>query len=107
MATAPILFQAFDRIGAAVPLEVRRRVRSLPRPRFRHPNEVVVAQNAGPEIAYPLDGVDVDLGIKVHGDRAALHQGQERRAPALLQWRADQAFAFQALRAGSRTAPDS
>ena len=37
----------------------------LPEPlkRFRHPDDDMVARNAAPEIAFPADGVDVDLGV--------------------------------------------
>jgi penicillin-binding protein 1C len=31
--------------------------------RFRHPNENLVARISAPEIAFPGDGVDVDLGL--------------------------------------------
>ncbi|HEY8142460.1 MAG TPA: hypothetical protein VIG06_07305, partial [Kofleriaceae bacterium] len=45
----------------------------LPPPlrRFRHPDEQVVERDTGPEIAFPLAGVTVDLGIAV-GDPAPL-----------------------------------
>ena len=36
----------------------------IPLRRFRHPNEQVVAPDSDPQIAYPQDGVQVDLGIK-------------------------------------------
>jgi penicillin-binding protein 1C len=71
-AAAPVLFEAFDRLGS--------RKAPLPRPpagallasntdlpdplrRFRHPDARLVARQAGPEIAFPVDGVDVDLGF--------------------------------------------
>ncbi|WP_127751941.1 penicillin-binding protein 1C [Devosia sp. 1566] len=69
---APILFESFDRLGApAVPLRqpppgvLRTANSELPQPlrRFRHPDETRVAQQSGPEIAFPLDGVDLDLGL--------------------------------------------
>jgi len=69
---APILFESFDRLGGhAEPLrgapEGALRVSSseLPQPlqRFRHPDSDKVARDAGPEIAFPGDGVDVDLGL--------------------------------------------
>ncbi|MBN9021759.1 MAG: transglycosylase domain-containing protein, partial [Rhizobiales bacterium] len=77
---APILFEAFGRIGP-------RRVPLLPQPpgvlvattaelpaplrRFRHPDEKVVDRDTGPEIAFPREGVTVDLGIKA-GDPSPL-----------------------------------
>ncbi|MEO8667991.1 MAG: penicillin-binding protein 1C [Bauldia sp.] len=73
VSAAPILFEAFDRMGGKrSPLKARpagamvASTSALPKPlrRFRHPNEAVVAENSDPEIAFPLDGVEVDLGIK-------------------------------------------
>jgi len=70
--TAPILFESFDRLGApATPLPrppagaILASNADLPEPlkRFRHPDEGVVARNAAPQIAFPADGVAVDLGI--------------------------------------------
>ena len=45
----------------------------LPPPlrRFRHPDEAVVARDTAPEIAFPHEGVTVDLGIKA-GDPSPL-----------------------------------
>ena len=72
MGAAPILFESFDRLGApAVPLRqppagvLLSANADLPAPlrRFRHPDETRVAQQTGPEIAFPLDGVDLDLGL--------------------------------------------
>ena len=69
---APILFEAFDRLGnrkAPLPRAPRGAVfasnSELPTPlrRFRHPDEDMVARVAAPEIAFPGDGVDVDLGL--------------------------------------------
>ncbi|HEV7345648.1 MAG TPA: penicillin-binding protein 1C [Devosia sp.] len=69
---APILFEAFDRLGhrkAPLPRAPRGAVlvsnSELPAPlqRFRHPDEDLVARVAAPEIAFPGDGVDVDLGL--------------------------------------------
>jgi penicillin-binding protein 1C len=71
-AAAPILFESFDRLGSsAPPLKATpagvlfASNAELPEPlqRFRHPDDDVVARNAAPEIAFPLDGVDVDLGL--------------------------------------------
>ncbi len=70
-AAAPILFEAFDRLGpvtpfpAAPPGTIAAANPDLPEPlqRFRHPNDNRVARDAAPEIAFPADGVDVDLGI--------------------------------------------
>jgi penicillin-binding protein 1C len=72
-AAAPILFEAFDRLATPVapfrspPNGVLFGTNAdLPDPlkRFRHPDEDVVARDAAPEIAFPSDGVDVDLGLK-------------------------------------------
>ncbi|WP_240232257.1 penicillin-binding protein 1C [Devosia lacusdianchii] len=69
---APILFEAFDRLGSrkaplpkAPPGVVFASNTQLPGPlrRFRHPDEGLVARDAAPEIAFPGDGVDVDLGL--------------------------------------------
>jgi penicillin-binding protein 1C len=91
MTAAPIVFEAFDRIGAKrYPLKgppagaIVASTAALPKPlrRFRHPNEVVVAQNTGPVIAYPLDGVNVDLGIKA-GDPGPLYIKVRNGAPPI------------------------
>jgi len=69
---APVLFEAFDRIGnrkaplrRAPPGAIIASNPELPAPlrRFRHPNDSMVARQAAPQIAYPGDGVDVDLGL--------------------------------------------
>jgi penicillin-binding protein 1C len=69
---APILFEAFDRIGdRRVPLKpapadvIVASTASLPAPlrRFRAPGETPLARDDRPEIAFPLDGVAVDLGL--------------------------------------------
>jgi penicillin-binding protein 1C len=72
IAAAPILFEAFDRLGTQVaprrptpPGVLFASNAELPEPlkRFRHPDDDVVARDAAPEIAFPSDGVDVDLGF--------------------------------------------
>jgi penicillin-binding protein 1C len=77
---APILFEAFDRLGdrkAPLPRAPQGAVLAsnseLPTPlrRFRHPDEDMVARVAAPEIAFPGDGVDVDLGL-TGGDASPL-----------------------------------
>jgi penicillin-binding protein 1C len=78
---APILFEAFDRLGARrMPLKgpppgviAEATTARLPPPlrRFRHPDAQIVARDSDPEIAFPLDGVAVDLGIKA-GDPGPL-----------------------------------
>jgi penicillin-binding protein 1C len=81
VSAAPILFEAFDRIG---PKRTQLRkapagvlfasTASLPAPlrSFRAPGEATFEQaKDDPEIAYPLDGVAVDLGI-AGGDPAPL-----------------------------------
>jgi penicillin-binding protein 1C len=76
-AAAPILFEAFDRLGsAAVPFRsappgvLYASNNELPEPlkRFRHPNDDVVAKDAAPQIAFPADGVDIDLGLAAGAD---------------------------------------
>ncbi len=82
VSAAPILFEAFDRVGPKrVPLRrapagvlMASSTAALPAPlrSFRQPGEATfeLASN-DPEIAYPLDGVAVDLGI-ADGDPAPL-----------------------------------
>jgi penicillin-binding protein 1C len=74
---APILFEAFDRLGTPVaafkppPAGVLFASNSeLPEPlkRFRHPDDDIVAKQAAPQISFPADGVDVDLGAQTGGD---------------------------------------
>jgi penicillin-binding protein 1C len=69
---APLLFEAFDRLGPRrVPLKpppsgtIEATTAALPAPlrRFRHPDSEAVERDGAPEIAYPLNGVAVDLGI--------------------------------------------
>jgi penicillin-binding protein 1C len=75
---APILFEAFDRLGApAVPLPapppgaIIATNAGLPGPlrRFRNPDANLVAADPAPEIAFPADGVDLDLGLAAGSDR--------------------------------------
>lgn len=77
---APILFEAFDRLGprkAPLPRPPAGAVLAsnteLPEPlrRFRHPDDDMVSRHAAPEIAFPANGVDVDLGLQ-SGDAAPL-----------------------------------
>jgi penicillin-binding protein 1C len=77
---APLLFEAFTRLGPKrVPLArppagaLTATTAALPAPlrRFRHPNETVVERDTSPEIAFPKDGVAVDLGIRA-GDASPL-----------------------------------
>ncbi|HVX80736.1 MAG TPA: penicillin-binding protein 1C [Devosiaceae bacterium] len=74
---APILFEAFDRLGTpSVPLPapppgvLKATNASLPAPlkRFRNPDDNIVATDPAPEIAFPADGVDVDLGVASGAD---------------------------------------
>ncbi|WDR04213.1 penicillin-binding transpeptidase domain-containing protein [Devosia algicola] len=69
---APILFESFDRLGdrrAPLPRAPTGAILAtnteLPAPlrRFRHPDGDMVARDAAPEIAFPTDGVEVDLGL--------------------------------------------
>jgi len=75
---APVLFEAFDRLGTpAVPLRaappgvIIASNAQLPAPlkRFRNPDDNMVAADPAPEIAFPSDGVDVDLGVASGGDQ--------------------------------------
>jgi penicillin-binding protein 1C len=78
---APILFEAFDRVGPKrTPLHGRpagtivvSSTGQLPYPlrHFRGPGEPTFIDRDMPEIAYPQDGVAVDLGIK-DGDPSPL-----------------------------------
>ncbi|WP_374619452.1 penicillin-binding protein 1C [Devosia sp.] len=79
VAAAPILFESFDRLGR--PLVALRDAPAgvlfaanpdLPGPlrRFRHPDDMKVKRDAAPEIAYPVDGVDVDLGLAAGSERS-------------------------------------
>ena len=77
---APILFEAFDRMAthvapfrSAPPGVIFGTNADLPAPlkRFRHPDENMVAKDSAPQIAYPADGVAVDLGV-ANGDKAPL-----------------------------------
>lgn len=77
-AAAPILFEAFDRLGTpAAPLRpappgvlyASNSQLPLPLRRFRHPDDDKVARDAAPEIAFPADGVDVDLGLTAGSER--------------------------------------
>ncbi|HVY51725.1 MAG TPA: penicillin-binding protein 1C [Devosia sp.] len=79
-AAAPVLFEAFDRLAEPIkpfrappPGVIFASNTELPAPlkRFRHPDDDVVARDAGPQIAFPADGVDVDLGVAA-GDEAPL-----------------------------------
>ncbi|MFC0011274.1 penicillin-binding protein 1C [Devosia nitrariae] len=69
-AAAPVLFEAFDRLGqrqAPLPRAPAGALiasnTELPAPlrRFRHPDQEMVARDTGPQIAFPSDGVDLDL----------------------------------------------
>jgi penicillin-binding protein 1C len=81
-AAAPILFESFDRLGAATtPLRsppsgvlIASSNSELPLPlkRFRHPDDDMVARDAAPEIAFPTDGVDVDLGLTGGSDNSLI-----------------------------------
>jgi penicillin-binding protein 1C len=77
---APVLFEAFSRLGpkrAPLPRPppgvLIASTSELPPPlrRFRRPDEAVAERDPGPQIAYPLEGVTVDLGIEA-GDPSPL-----------------------------------
>jgi len=80
VSAAPVLFESFDRLGqpaapfrTAPPGVIIAANADLPAPlkRFRHPDDDMVARDPAPEIAFPGDGVDVDLGVAA-GDAAPL-----------------------------------
>ncbi len=70
-AAAPILFEAFDRLGPTAPFAapppgvILAANPDLPEPlrRFRHPNDNRTARDPAPEISFPEDGSDLDLGV--------------------------------------------
>jgi penicillin-binding protein 1C len=70
-AAAPVLMDAFARLGPTVPLPpappdiLEATAATLPEPlrRFHSPNAPRVSTAAPPEIAYPPNGVRIDLGI--------------------------------------------
>jgi penicillin-binding protein 1C len=78
---APLLFEAFDRVGQKrAPLKARpadtilaASTAALPAPlrHFRAPGQTTFSDRDAIEIAYPQDGVSVDLGIRA-GDPAPL-----------------------------------
>ena len=77
---APVLFEAFSRIspkraplGRPPPGVLIASTAELPPPlrHFRTNDETVVARDTAPEIAFPQDGVTVDLGIEA-GDPSPL-----------------------------------
>ena len=76
---APILFEAFNRVGGArAPLPAApagallASNSQLPEPlrHFRHPSAEMAERQRAPQIAYPADGVDVDLGLAQGGQSA-------------------------------------
>ena len=76
---APILFESFDRMGtgteplASAPPGVLVATNTdlpLPLRRFRHFDTDIVARDAAPQIAFPANGVDLDLGISSGAERA-------------------------------------
>jgi penicillin-binding protein 1C len=70
-AAAPILMDAFARLGSTTPFRpappgiLETSAAQLPQPlrRFQSPNAPRIAAAAPPEITYPPQGVRVDLGI--------------------------------------------
>lgn len=77
-AAAPILFESFDKLGnGAMPFArppqgvLLASNAELPTPlkRFRHPDDQLVARAAAPEIAFPRDGVALELGLAEQGAR--------------------------------------
>ncbi len=94
-AAAPVLMDAFARVGPAIPLRsapagiVEATAATLPEPlrRFRSPNLKRVATVEAPEIAYPPRDVRVDLGIGA-GDPTPLVLKARRGSPPYT-WFAD------------------
>jgi penicillin-binding protein 1C len=90
---APILFDAFDRLGMKVtPLPAAPpgaiadvSTSALPEPlrRFRHPGEDIAARDPLPEIAFPREGVHVDLGL-AEGSAAPLVVKVRNGAPPFI-----------------------
>ena len=119
-APRPILFEAFDRIGPKrVPLRrappgvlTVSSTAALPAPLryFRDPGQATFEQKQDdPEIAYPLDGVSVDLGI-AGGDPQPLVIKVRNGAPPFtwfVNGARSRARRLPAPRPGSRTAPAS
>lgn len=80
-AAAPILFESFDKLTpTSVPFAkpptgaLFASNTQLPAPlkRFRHPNDQLVARKPAPEIAFPRDGVSLDMGIGTGGVAAVM-----------------------------------
>ena len=91
VSAAPILFESFDRLGApAVPFRAApagvlfASNAQLPEPlrRFRSPDDAVATTDPAPQIAFPADGVDVDLGV-ARGDAQPLTIKVRDGAPPL------------------------
>ncbi len=88
-AAAPILMDAFARLGPTTPLRaappgiVEASAASLPAPlrRFRSPNAPTVAAAEPPEIAYPPRGARVDLGIRAHDPMPLVLKAREGSPP--------------------------
>jgi penicillin-binding protein 1C len=88
-AAAPILLDAFARMGPTTPLRaappgiVEASAATLPQPlrRFRSPNARGVADAPPPEIAYPPKGVRVDLGIRDGDAMPLVLKVRDGRAP--------------------------
>ncbi len=87
---APVLFEAFDRRGREtaplppVPADaILSPTAALPGPlkRFRHPDQNVVARDTSPEIAFPPDGVRVDLGAAAGGGMPLVVKVRNGAAP--------------------------
>ncbi|MDO8360638.1 MAG: penicillin-binding transpeptidase domain-containing protein, partial [Devosia sp.] len=90
VAAAPILFESFDKLGTPVaplrsapPGVLFATNPDLPEPlrRFRHPNDDVVARKAAPQIAFPADGVDLDLGLRSGAGRPLIVKVRNGVAP--------------------------
>jgi penicillin-binding protein 1C len=111
---APLLFEAFDRLGPRrMPLKppppgtIATTTAALPAPlrRFRHPDSEVVERGGGPEIAYPVNGVAVDLGIAA-GDPGPLVIKVRNGAPPFTFFANDVPFAHRPFARSETWQPD-
>jgi penicillin-binding protein 1C len=88
-AAAPILMDAFARLGPTTPLRaappgiLETGASALPGPlrRFRSPNAPTVAAAVPPEITYPPRGVRVDLGIRAGDPMPLVLKAREGSPP--------------------------
>jgi penicillin-binding protein 1C len=112
-AAAPILFEAFDRLGPTAPFAaaptgvIVASNPDLPEPlrRFRHPNDNRTARDPAPEISFPEDGSDLDLGTS-SGDGQALVVKVRNGAPPFTFYANGAPFEQSAFTRQGRWTPD-